>query len=202
GLPTGNPDNKAGTGAQDTTNSPSASGSLGVHDADGDPLTLTFTGALPSLKSGGQDVVWSGMGTGQLIGKVGGMTVITLTLTSTGQVSAVLSGPLDHPLGGGENELSMTLGVNVSDGQASTNTSVTVIVEDDSPDDFAAMAMRIENGVNAIGSGQLHFYENIGADGGSVVFTGTNGSNLMSGADKVTSGGVQVKLYGFGTDTL
>ena len=80
---------------------------------------------------------------------------------------------------------------------------MTVVVEDNSPENFAAMAMRIENGANAIGSGQLHFYENIGADGGSVVFKGTNGATLMSGGNEVTSGGVPVKLYGFEAgDTL
>ena len=110
GLPTGIPDSKAGSGAQDETNFPSATGSLNVHDADGDPLTLTFTGPLPSLKSGGQDIVWTGNGTGQLVGKVGSATIITLTLNATGQVSAVLSGPVDHASGGGENELSFTLG--------------------------------------------------------------------------------------------
>ncbi|KAE8235302.1 hypothetical protein A4X03_0g9829, partial [Tilletia caries] len=60
------------------------------------------------------------------------MTIITLSINSAGLVTAALSGPLDHATGLGENELQFQVGVNVSDGQLSTTTSATIVVEDDS----------------------------------------------------------------------
>src|SRR5690606_37261470 len=82
--------------------------------------------------------------------------------------------------------------------------TLTISLDDDMPVNFNAQPMIIENGANAIGSGQLNFYESIGADGGSVVFTGgTDGvTKLQSGGVDVLSGGKPIYLYGFGGTTL
>lgn len=200
GLANGNPDS---AGTSDTTNATSASGTLGAADAEGDALTYTFTSAPAGLASGGVALTWSATGTNTLVGSAAGKPVITLTVDSAGLVTAVLSGPIDHANAGGENERSFSVDLSVSDGTVATATSATIIVEDDAPDAFAAEAMTIENGAFAIGSGALNFYESIGADGGSVVFTGTNNALLQTtGLVTVKSGGQDVHLFGFGTGVL
>ncbi|GMB79899.1 hypothetical protein NN6n1_06810 [Shinella zoogloeoides] len=124
----------------------------------------------------------------------------------TPTVTATLTGPLEHAAGTGDVTIS---GVKVVATDASgdiVSADVNLTVHDDAPENFTAASMRIVNGADAEGHGALHFFENIGADGGkspvAVVFQGTNGSDLASQFGKVMSGGVQVKLYGFGTDTL
>ncbi|QDB99292.1 tandem-95 repeat protein [Mesorhizobium sp. 8] len=107
-------------------------------------------------------------------------------------------------------DITLNLQYSVSDSDADTSAGDTglgtlaVTFDDDSPVNFTAQSMTIENGANAIGSGALNFYESIGADGGKVAFSGgTDGvTKLTDGATTVTSGGKEVFLYGYGTDTL
>ncbi|MGN6536847.1 MAG: beta strand repeat-containing protein, partial [Mesorhizobium sp.] len=107
-------------------------------------------------------------------------------------------------------DITLYLQYSVSDSDADTSVGDTglgtlaVKFNDDSPVNFTAQSMTIENGASAIGSGALNFYESIGADGGKVAFSGgTDGvTKLMDGATTVTSGGKEVFLYGYGTDTL
>ncbi|MCX8571644.1 DUF5801 repeats-in-toxin domain-containing protein [Aminobacter sp. MET-1] len=124
---------------------------------------------------------------------------------SSGHYAVTLLKPVLHAAGGNENAIdpfvNLTYTVQDLSGDK-VNGTLKVTFDDDAPVNFTAQSMRIENGANSAGSGQLHFYESIGADGGSAVFTGTNGSVLKSGSSDVFSGGAQVKLYGFGTDTL
>ncbi|MCA0278190.1 MAG: DUF5801 domain-containing protein [Proteobacteria bacterium] len=124
---------------------------------------------------------------------------------SSGHYAVTLLKPVLHAPGGNENAIdpfvNLTYTVQDLSGDK-VNGTLKVTFDDDAPVNFTAQSMLIENGANSAGSGQLNFYESIGADGGSVVFTGTNGAVLKSGVSDVYSGGAQVKLYGFGTDTL
>ncbi|MEZ5722334.1 MAG: hypothetical protein R3D59_12325 [Paracoccaceae bacterium] len=81
---------------------------------------------------------------------------------------------------------------------------LTVTVHDDAPQDFTAQPMLFSNEGSATGSGALNFYESIGADGGTAVFSGiTDGETLLlTDGTAVTSGGAPVQLYGDGTDVL
>ncbi|MEZ5769240.1 MAG: Ig-like domain-containing protein [Paracoccaceae bacterium] len=86
------------------------------------------------------------------------------------------------------------------DGMSATGV-LTVTVHDDAPQDFTAQPMLFSNEGSATGSGALNFYESIGADGGTAVFSGiTDGETLLlTDGTAVTSGGAPVQLYGDGT---
>ncbi len=59
---------------------------------------------------------------------------MAVTVDNTGHYEVNLFGPIDHPLGNGENTATIQFGVNVSDGIAvPATTTLTVVVEDDSP---------------------------------------------------------------------
>ncbi|MGB3877111.1 MAG: DUF5801 repeats-in-toxin domain-containing protein [Shinella zoogloeoides] len=124
----------------------------------------------------------------------------------TPTVTATLTGPLAHAAGNGDVTISGVKVVATDSSGDIVSANVNLTVHDDAPENFTAASMRIVNGADAEGHGALHFFENIGADGGkspvAVVFQGTNGSDLASQLGKVMSGGEQVKLYGFGTDSL
>ena len=134
GLPGGNKDS---AGTQDQTNKASDNKSLNAADIDGDTLTYTFTAAPTGLSSGGTALSWSVLGLGQLVGSVGGKTIVTLTVDSAGLVTAALSGPLDHPTGNGENQLSFDAKLGIHDETVTVTKTATIVVEDDSPASLA-----------------------------------------------------------------
>ena len=70
------------------------------------------------------------MGSHTLEGKVGGTTILTVTITDQGDYTVTVSGPIDHPIPGLEDIVIVTVPVIVSDGQTTT---LQVILEDDSP---------------------------------------------------------------------
>ncbi|WP_460188717.1 beta strand repeat-containing protein [Thiomicrorhabdus hydrogeniphila] len=113
-------------------------GSLSVSDADtNDSLTVTLTEPTTTIKSNDVAVEWSGDGTASnpLIGTAGSNEIIRAVIDDNGNYTVTLSGPVDHSYGDNiEGELSFDLGVNVSDGTTSANNTLTVVVEDDSPD--------------------------------------------------------------------
>ncbi len=219
GLDNGNP---GGTGdivvpAQTDNNERTFSGTLTATGGDG-ALTYTFSNLNTTTQSVGTETVqygWNGT-TNTLTATIttgarAGQALFTVALNpANGAYDLVLLKPVMHPAGGNnETSVVVNLAYKVADADADTSAADTgtgqlaVTFNDDTPEAITAQAMILENGANAIGSGALNFFENIGADGGAVVFTGTNDSNLQTtGATNITSGGVQVKLYGFGTDTL
>nr|WP_255702129.1 VCBS domain-containing protein [Salinicola sp. DM10] len=129
GLPGGAPDTQ---GTSDTTDSATASGRVVATDVDGDKLTYTLTAPTTTLTSGGTAITWSGNNSGTLIGSAGGKEVIRATIDANGQYQVTLKAGVDHPQSG-EDTLSFNLGVKVSDGSLSANSSIGVTVEDDSP---------------------------------------------------------------------
>ncbi len=134
GLPDANPDDSSLP--LDTTNSAVITGSFGATDPNGDPLTYSLGVPDTALTSHGVDVVWDLVDPSHLVGTVGGEVVISITITnaSTGAYQIALLGPLDHPLAGSEDDLSIVVPVTVQDpfGGSATAT-MTVVVEDDSP---------------------------------------------------------------------
>ena len=162
-------------GTSDTTNSLTASGIISITDPDNSTFTVKLTSPITALTSNGQAIVWSGDGTATLIGKVGAQTIITATINNTGAYTVTLSGPVDHAVKGVEDVNSFGIGVNVSDGLATTASTLTVNIEDDSPVVISAPNNAvIETVANATLTGDLHM--SVGADSGSlakVVVTGT-----------------------------
>ncbi|MBU1788964.1 MAG: type I secretion C-terminal target domain-containing protein, partial [Alphaproteobacteria bacterium] len=192
------------------------SGTLTGSGGDG-ALTFTFANLHNTSATIGQENVtysWSA-GTNTLYaiitgGTRDGQALFSVKLApSTGIYDLTLLKPVMHPAGGNETSIIANLAYQVSDSDGDTSAGDTatgqlqITFNDDTPDNFTAQPMRIENGSNSIGSGQLNFYESIGADGGNAVFTGTNNALLKTtGNVTVTSGGQDVHLFGFGTGTL
>ncbi len=129
GLSHGLPDNN---GNPDTTNSTTAGGTITATDADNDALTFSFGQPATALTSGGVAVTWQGIGTNTLVGKVGNTNIITLTIDNSGHYTVTLQGPVDQP-SSGEDAKNLTVPVNVNDGHTTTPTTLSVSIEDDSP---------------------------------------------------------------------
>ncbi|MDQ5898923.1 MAG: hypothetical protein QG612_3009, partial [Pseudomonadota bacterium] len=113
----------------------SASGRLQFSDVDSG--TLSFTLGAPSglYSSGGVALSWSGDGSAAhpLVGSAGGQPVLSATIDAEGRYTVTLHAPLDHPVRGQEDALTLSLNVQVSDGQASSSATIDVGVRDDSP---------------------------------------------------------------------
>ncbi|MBS0246862.1 MAG: VCBS repeat-containing protein [Proteobacteria bacterium] len=138
GLSGGIPDT---TGTSDSTNSATASGTISATDVDN--ANLTYKLGLPgvALTSDHVAVTWALGGDGTLTGSAGGNPVISVTLNEhTGAYTVTLRGPIDHSNTGAEDTLSFSIPVSVDDGTVTTNSTLTVTVEDDSPaaSDFKA----------------------------------------------------------------
>ncbi|MCG7507134.1 beta strand repeat-containing protein, partial [Mesorhizobium retamae] len=209
-----------GTGDDTTTASAFATGTLSGSGGDG-ALSYSFANLAGTSVGIGQEQVtysWDGtlsrllatITTSTVAARVGQVLFTVDVTPSTGAYQVSLVNPVLHANSNnaeaGDLQLALQYKVSDSDGDTSAGDTgtgtLTINFDDDSPVNFTAQAITMENGANAIGSGALNFYDSIGADGGSAVFSGTNGSTLMSGASAVTSGGKTVHLYGFGTDTL
>ncbi|BBD40933.1 hypothetical protein Amn_pa03870 (plasmid) [Aminobacter sp. Y103A] len=213
--------NAGGTGdivvpAQSDNNEATFSGTLTGTGGDG-ALTYSFSNLNTTTQAVGTETVQYGWNatTNMLTATIAsgaraGQTLFTVALNpATGAYDLVLLRPVMHATGGNEQSIIVNLDYKVADSDADVSATDTgtgqlaITFNDDMPEAFSAQSMRIENITNATGSGALNFFESIGADGGSVVFTGTNNSNLQTtGSTNITSGGIQVKLYGFGTDML
>ena len=135
GLPGGLPDT-APNAMLDTTNSTVFSGTLAIADADvGEILTATLGNPGAVLTAGGIAVAWTGVGTGTLIGSVGGSEVVRVTLAPTGAYTVTLSRAVDHPTVALEDIKDFFVPVSVSDGTTTTTNAaaIRVVIEDDAP---------------------------------------------------------------------
>ncbi|MGI2098199.1 type I secretion C-terminal target domain-containing protein, partial [Shewanella glacialipiscicola] len=145
GLPLGLVDDVGNT---DTTNTPSATGTINIQDVDGDSLAVSLSGPA-GLFSGGQTIQWSwDPGTQILTGYIGTAgeasytEIMTATLTppvtgSSGDwtYEVTLKGPVDHPDTETEDTLSVNIGINVDDGHGGISAgSFNVTIEDDAPE--------------------------------------------------------------------
>ena len=120
----------------DTTNSSYFSGTLNIADPDaGQTLTATLGNPGAVLTAGGVPVIWTGVGTGTLIGSAGTSEVIRVTLASSGAYTVTLSKAVDHANATIEDLSEFSIPVSVFDGTATTTnaTAIRIVIEDDAP---------------------------------------------------------------------
>ena len=169
GLPHGIPDNK---GTTDTTNAVTYSGNLTISDLDvKDTHTVTLVKpADNALTSQGKPVVWTLSDNGHtLVGKdFHGNPVITVTMTDAGGYTVTLSGQVDHPTNSIEDVLQLGIGVQVNDGHATSNGTITINIEDDSPE-FGAVTNTVMENAATSATGTLEFHTGADAVGATLV---------------------------------
>ncbi|MCJ1884352.1 hypothetical protein LNN38_05765 [Pseudomonas sp. LA21] len=148
GLPSGIPGGVGDVPGEATV----ASGSVtGIFQSGADaPLTYSMssdTSGLQAMSSGGTALVYSVVGnTLTATAGVGGATVFTFSLTSAGAYTFTLLGPLDHPAGNNENDLTLNLGtlLQATDKDGDTVTAaaekLAITVDDDTPNATGAAA--------------------------------------------------------------
>jgi VCBS repeat-containing protein len=124
-------------GSSDTTDVVEVTGQFDVNDADiGETLSVTLGEPVGSYTSNDVTITWSGAGTGTLIGSAGATPIIQITIDNDGNYTVTLTGPIDHTEGDNiEGELTIVTEVTVSDGDESASSDLTIIIEDDSPED-------------------------------------------------------------------
>ncbi|MDW6016807.1 VCBS domain-containing protein [Vibrio plantisponsor] len=133
-----NPDSE---GIPDTTNDAIAQGTFSVSDVDtdSDDLSVSLTAPDVALYSNNVAIEWS-TENGNLVGKAGNETILVISLSqdssnlSSYSYTVTLLGSLDHADKTAEDTLSFDVGVEVSDGTNTVKDSITVTVEDDSPE--------------------------------------------------------------------
>ena len=134
------------SGDSDTTNVSTVTTDFNVSDADNSDAELSVTLSVPtaSLTSDGVAIVWSGDGTDTIIGSAGGVEVIRVEasdpVAGVASYTTTLSGPVDHSDTSAEDDLSFDLVIAVSDGTNDTTETVSITVEDDSPDTLDSSA--------------------------------------------------------------
>lgn len=160
GLPGGRTD--GGGTPDDLTNSVTANGTISISDVDGEAQSVTLGDPGAVLNAGGAAVTWTGIGTQTLIGRVGLVEVIRVTIDNSGNYSVLLSKSVDHPTINAEDLKSFVVPVNVSDGTVTVPTTLTVIIEDDSATAVADSNSGLEGAVIA---GTVLGNDFFGADG-------------------------------------
>jgi VCBS repeat-containing protein len=185
------------TGATDTTNATTASGTIALADVSNAALTVTLGAPATALTSGGTAVTWQSSNGGHtLTGSAGGVTILTATIDNLGHYTVTLSGPVDHADTSAEDVKSFDIAVNVSNGNVSSTGLLTVGIEDDSPVIGTPANAILFNGTGTSLVGDLHLAS--GADlasGAKVVFAGTGVDAggfitcVRSGASGVSSNG-------------
>lgn len=213
-------------GTPDTTNATVATGTVAASDLDGDSLTFTLGEPVEALTSGGEPLVWSGDGTNSLTARSGvdGPVVATLTINNDGDYEFTLLAPIEHGDDSIEDAESLTFGVTVSDGSLSDSTTLTISIEDDSPEFTLVNDGNGDGVVNISAGNEAATYSDVqfadwsyGADGfGSYSLTdnSTDGTvminELLSDADTIVidlkdGDGIlvaQMTLNSDGTDSL
>ncbi|HET9976438.1 MAG TPA: VCBS domain-containing protein, partial [Burkholderiaceae bacterium] len=183
------------SGASDTTNSVTSSGTISIADVDASStFAVTLTAPATALTSNGVAITWTGSGTGTLVGQAGAKTIVTATIDNSGAWTVTLSGPIDHAAAGSEDLKSFGIGVSVSDGTQTTTSTLTVNVEDDSPVwSGAPAAVVMSNDAGTVSQGPLGLA--IGADSGAsakVAFSGAVDSSGFAIGTRYTSSGTNL----------
>ena len=172
-------------------------------DAIGD--TFTLSGSAVTLAK-----------LGLLAGSYSPRTVFTLEISENGDWTATILDQLDHhPVPEADDEeqiLTLDLSglVNATDGDGDTiglgANSFTLNVIDDIPVEISPAQATLTNTGDAIFTGALGFFHEVGADeAGTVIFVDTNvGDNFLRdpAGNFITSGEQKIVLSGFGTSIL
>ena len=119
------------------TTSRSSRAVFGLVDPEGNDLTDSFTGlpttALP-LTSGGDPVAWDLVTPQHMVGRVNGVDLIDLEIFNADDSYRVkLLGPIDHYDPNSEDSFDIVLPIRVADYQNSSDSTLTLTIEDDSP---------------------------------------------------------------------
>ncbi|MGE8690792.1 MAG: VCBS domain-containing protein [Achromobacter sp.] len=169
GLPHGLKDEQ---GVTDTTDAVTYSGNLTIADVDvNDTHTVKLVQpAANALSSQGKPVVWTLSQDGHtLVGNDHeGNPVITVTMTDAGAYTVTLSGQVDHPQHSIEDVLQLGIGVQVSDGHTTSNGTISINIEDDSPEFGAVTNTTMENAATTA-TGTLEFHTGADAVGATLV---------------------------------
>ncbi|MEX0337257.1 VWA domain-containing protein, partial [Vibrio tubiashii] len=133
GLLSGILDDESVTGSSDNTNSPSDSDTVSISNGVTD-VSLGIPGG--SYTSGSSAITWQLSNDGKtLVGNAQGSKVIEVTVDNSGNVSSVLSAPIDHPNSNGEDSIAIDIPLIAENSLGLTsNGKATIIIEDDSPE--------------------------------------------------------------------
>ncbi|TCB67056.1 Ig-like domain-containing protein [Acinetobacter sp. ANC 4178] len=172
---------------EDTTNATSITGTLYL----GTLTSVAVAGPL-GITSGGQTVTWSGSltaGVYTLTGTAGGKEVAVLTLSTSGAYTFSLKQPIDHPMASLENILGLGFTITSTDAVGSTNSTLMINVEDDSPIAAPSITYGVDVQPAAV-EGEL--VVSYGADHGHVQSITVDGYTLSysSVTDSVSASGV------------
>lgn len=216
GLATGIADTAGENLGDDTTDLAEQTGVIAINDPNSGTMTINWTGGpTQTLTSNGVEITWAITQTGTLVGTANGSTILTLVLdqTAIGGYSVTLSGPVDHPntslngaLGSIEDIVSLAIPFEVvSSAGGRTESSLTVIIEDDMPlinatltgastFDVDTMAS-VQVALSTLISGELAYSALFGGDTqGSVALFAPTGSNWTLSNDVLTGFGLEVTL--------
>ena len=121
----GNPD--------DTTNEVVSTGQFSVEDVNGDTLSVTLNTPAGTYTSGGNDITWTLSNSDHtLTGSTVNGDVLKVEINDDGSYTTTLQGPIDHTDTTSEDTLAIDIGVTVSDGSLSSQSTLSVVIEDDS----------------------------------------------------------------------
>src|SRR5690606_14603776 len=179
GLPGGIPD---GVGTpSDTTDLATDSGTITITDVDGEAHTVTLGDPGAVLTADGAAVTWNGVGTDTLIGSANGAEVIRIVIDNSGSWTVTLSQAVDHATIGAEDITTFSVPVSVSDGTATTGTTLSITIEDDSPVATADTDSVTEGGLLDSGTDSVLDNDGFGADGqGSITGVRAAGGDTTS----------------------
>ncbi|GGB86266.1 hypothetical protein GCM10011494_00710 [Novosphingobium endophyticum] len=180
----------------DTTDSATASGSITISDADAnDTLTVTLGTPVATLYApdGVTALTWDLSPDGQTLkGYSANINdpEILVTIDDNGNYTVTLGGPILHTDTGIEDLTSFVVPVAVSDGTTTTNSGITVTVEDDMPV-AANDANTLDEDTASVG-GNVLANDAFGADGSHA----TQQISVVSGTAAGTIGGATAGAYG------
>nr|WP_297459345.1 retention module-containing protein [uncultured Halomonas sp.] len=174
------------SGTPDNTNLTVQTGQLTITDVDSSEFSLSLTAPATDLFSNGNLVSWANPTGNMLVGSAGEEEIIKVSIGDEGRYEVSLLGPVDHTYTASEDALSFDVSVTVSDGKSSSQSAITVTIEDDSP------SVSQSEPVRATGDDIPETFT------GYVSFAGDSGNS-----DKLTfaGGDVEVSGKGFTSDT-
>jgi len=133
GLLDGITDTTGENTGDDTTDLTVYTGTIAT-DIDSDILNISLSEPTQSITSNGVTLTWNGVGTDTLVGSANGVDIINVSVTSSGDYTVTLLGPVDHPNNSVEDILSLDVGVTVDDGvNPAVSSNLNIVIEDDMP---------------------------------------------------------------------
>ncbi|MCP8899134.1 Ig-like domain-containing protein [Gilvimarinus xylanilyticus] len=173
-------------GDSDTTNSATSSGTVSIVDPDGGGVVVTLNEPETTFTSAGVDIEWEGDGTKTLVGKADGETIITITVDDNGEYEVTLSGQIDHPVNDNEDVLTLPVGVTATNGALSHTETLSIEIEDDSPEFTTANDVSLGYVAGTSVGGTTDFESGADVNGASMIISGAEVSTDDDGYILVT----------------